>query len=175
MLLDVFCLCDMQPTRPIAKHYLYRGTRCCRVDGCTMRSSFGLEGGRKAEFCSKHAKASMINVITKRCHHLGCATQASFGVEGSRRRELCSRHAKNGMINVDARTCGHTGCATQASFGVPVEGTKKREFVYGMLKRAWSTFAGKYSITKNLQVSRVLALFSRTFCVYMASPSLDRA
>ncbi|CAM9500822.1 unnamed protein product, partial [Ectocarpus sp. 6 AP-2014] len=41
--------------------------RYCQEDGCTTWPSYGDGRNKKAEFCSKHSKPGMINVVSKRC------------------------------------------------------------------------------------------------------------
>ena len=97
--------------------------RICKFDECTTRSTFGLPG-KKAEFCSKHSTADMINVISKTCKFDGCTTQPTFGLPG-KKAEFCKTHATADMVNVKDKTCKFDGCTTRSTFGLP---GKKAEF-----------------------------------------------
>lgn len=66
-------------------------------------------GSKKIEFCSKHAKQGMTNVVRKKCGHPGCTKIPSFGIVGSKKAEFYSKHAKPGMCNVKSKRCGHPG------------------------------------------------------------------
>lgn len=68
----------------------------CGNKGCSKRSSFGVEGGRKTEYCAKHASAGMVSMYSKKCGNEGYAKQSSFGLEGSRKIEYCAQHARSG-------------------------------------------------------------------------------
>lgn len=41
-------------------------SRCSHGD-CITGPSYGVEGTKKAEYCSKHAKEGMVNVRDRRC------------------------------------------------------------------------------------------------------------
>ena len=125
-LIGCVCVCFLfdQSSRAIAGRQQTR--YCWHEDGCTNQTSYGVGGSKKPEFCAKHAKEGMIDVIRKKCCHPGCTTVASYGFGGKKKPEFCSKHAKEGMVNVVSKRCSHPGCATQPSFGV--DGSKKPEF-----------------------------------------------
>ncbi|CAN0041340.1 unnamed protein product [Sphacelaria rigidula] len=77
---------------------------------------------RKAEFCAKHAREGMIQVVNKVCGNAGCSTRPSYGVVGSRKAEFCAKHAKQGMVNVVTKVCGNNGGSTQPSHGIVSSG-----------------------------------------------------
>ena len=41
--------------------------------------SFGVEGTKKAQLCSQHAREGVVCLAGKRCGHQGCPKQASYG------------------------------------------------------------------------------------------------
>ena len=80
---------------------------------CSHPTAFVVgNGSKKPEYCSQHAKASMVNVENKKrlcvCGHHGCAEPPSYGVnDGSKKAEYCSQHAIAGMVNIKNKRCGH--------------------------------------------------------------------
>ncbi|CAB1096614.1 unnamed protein product [Ectocarpus sp. CCAP 1310/34] len=112
-------------TRMIARRHRQGQRRSCQEPECTTWPSYGARL-KKAEFCKRHAKQGMINVVTRKCSHPGCIKSASFGKHGSSKRESCSQHAKQGMVNICTRMCDYQGCLKASSFGV--NGSSKREF-----------------------------------------------
>lgn len=52
----------------------------CVHQGCNVRPSYGVEGTKKAEFCSQHAREDMVDVISKRCGHQRLQKKSSYGV-----------------------------------------------------------------------------------------------
>lgn len=75
----------------------------CSHSGCKTIPYFGMVGSKKQEFCARHAKPGMIDVIHKRCDHQGCNTRPHFGMAGGKA-EFCRRHAKQSMVNVRTPT-----------------------------------------------------------------------
>lgn len=98
----------------------------CARPGCSTAPSYCVAGGRKAEFCSKHARAGMVNVKHKPCGIEGCSITPNFGVSGSKKAEFCSEHARAGMVDVRHKKCGKEGCSTRPHFGVL--GSSRAEF-----------------------------------------------
>ncbi|CAM9415546.1 unnamed protein product, partial [Ectocarpus sp. 12 AP-2014] len=113
------------PTRTTAGH---RGKRplYCQEDGCTRRPSYGNAPHKNAEFCSKHSKPAMVNVVGKRCGHPRCEKHPSYGKDGSKKAEFCAQHSLEGMANVVSKRCGHPGCKKHPSYGE--DGSNKAEF-----------------------------------------------
>ena len=68
----------------------------CGHEGCAKQPSYGVGDGRKAEFCSQHAKVGMVDVVSKQCCHKCRTKQPSFVVGRGRKAEFCSQHAKAG-------------------------------------------------------------------------------
>ena len=75
----------------------------CHHAGCAKYAVYGVEGTKKAELCSQHAREGMVNVRSKRCGHQGCNKIPSYGMEGTRKAELCSQHAREGMVDVKSK------------------------------------------------------------------------
>ncbi|CAM9412668.1 unnamed protein product, partial [Ectocarpus sp. 8 AP-2014] len=86
--------------------------RYCQEDGCTTWPSYGDVRNKKAEFCSKHSKPGMINVVSTRCGHPRCMKQPSYGNHGMKP-EFCSQHSQQGMVDIVNPRCGHPGCTKQ--------------------------------------------------------------
>jgi hypothetical protein len=63
---------------------------------CVTYPCFGLRD-QSAEYCSKHKKIDMINVIKKKCKH--CESTARYNKAGLRP-EYCTRHKTNDMIKI---------------------------------------------------------------------------
>ena len=59
--------------------------RTCGYEGCSTLPSYGVAGSKKAELCSKHARAGMVNVMNRTCGHEGCSILPSYGVAGSKK------------------------------------------------------------------------------------------
>ncbi|CAM9663729.1 unnamed protein product [Sphacelaria rigidula] len=93
-------------------------SKTCSDKGCSTHPSYGVAGSRRAEVCSKHARAGIVNMVHKTCIYDGCPTLASHGVAGSRNAEFCSKHARAEMLNVVKYMCGYDDCPTLASYGV---------------------------------------------------------
>ncbi|CAN0546326.1 unnamed protein product, partial [Ectocarpus sp. 8 AP-2014] len=74
-------------TRTTARRHR-QGKRFCQEASCTRRASYGKAGSKVLEFCSKHAKEGMVNLIRKRCGHPGCIKLPSYGTAGSKTREF---------------------------------------------------------------------------------------
>ncbi|CAM9293047.1 unnamed protein product [Sphacelaria rigidula] len=81
----------------------------CGYEGCSTQASHGLVGN-KAEFCSKHARAEMVDVM-KNYSYEGCSNRRSYGVAGSANAESCSEHARAGMVNMWSKLCSEVGCS----------------------------------------------------------------
>ncbi|CAN0340444.1 unnamed protein product, partial [Ectocarpus sp. 8 AP-2014] len=102
----------LQSTRMTARRNGQKRS-CCQELDCTTRPSFGEYGSKKAEFCSKHSKPAMVNVVDKKCCHPECLKYPSYGTDGSKKAEFCAKHAKPAMVNVVDKRCGHSGCITK--------------------------------------------------------------
>lgn len=72
-------------------------TRCAR-EACSKEPSFGLEGGKAALYCNKHAKDGIVDVKNRRYPHRGCSKQQSFDAEGSKVVLYGRKHAEDGMV-----------------------------------------------------------------------------
>ncbi|CAM9718416.1 unnamed protein product, partial [Ectocarpus sp. 12 AP-2014] len=49
--------------KTIMQDVIHKG---CGHPGCIKRPSFGIDGSKKAEFCSQHSQQGMVNVVSKR-------------------------------------------------------------------------------------------------------------
>ena len=87
----------------------------CKEDGCSKHPVFGNEG-EKAQYCSKHKKSGMVNVVSKQCKEDGCSTRSTFGNEGEKA-QYCGKHKKPGMIDLKNKRCKEDGCCKQPNFG----------------------------------------------------------
>lgn len=111
----------------------------CGHQGCNTFPVYGVKGNKKMEFCGRHAREGMVDVISKRCGQ----KQASYGVTGLKMYVdyvlmPSSAFSTPGWAPVDviSRRCGHQGCNVQPSYGAA--GTKKTEFcVQHSRERAW--------------------------------------
>ncbi|CAN0479816.1 unnamed protein product, partial [Ectocarpus sp. 12 AP-2014] len=65
--------------------------RVCEQPNCLKQASYGIEGSRRRQFCSRHAVEGMVDVCSNRCRHEGCSKHPSFGVKRSGRRQFCAR------------------------------------------------------------------------------------
>ncbi|CAN0204838.1 unnamed protein product, partial [Ectocarpus sp. 6 AP-2014] len=109
-----------------AKQGVAHISQTCGHPACMTRPSFGKAGRKEVEFCSRHQKQGMVDLVNKKCGHPGCIKSSSFSEHGSTKREFCSQHAKEGMGNVVSKRCGHPGCMKHPTFGQA--GSKKVEF-----------------------------------------------
>lgn len=98
----------------------------CAEEECSKSPSYGVAGSKKAEFCSQHARAGMVNVKSNACVQEDCSKQPSYGVAGISRREFCVQHARVGMVDVFSKKCGNEECCKRPSYGVA--GTRRQEF-----------------------------------------------
>lgn len=97
----------------------------CGHPRCTTRASFGADGSKKAEFCSRHARDGMVDIYStrNRCLHPSCTTRAHFGVEGNKKGEFCSEHAKPGMVDFRNKKRGRDSSSSvtpRGAFGATV-------------------------------------------------------
>lgn len=105
------------------------GSKRCGHKGCTTQPSYGVEGGRRAEFCPRQAKDGIINTRSKTYGHLG-SKWLSYGVEGRKTAKFRAQHANDRMI---IKKCIHAGCTKQRSYGV--EGREYAEICAQEAKR----------------------------------------
>lgn len=103
--------CDVHAWRCV--FYLFSGKqmgmpapRCARVD-YSKGALYGLTGSGKRGFYAKHAKAGMIDVVTKRCRHERYSTVPSYGMAESGKRKFCAKHTRAGMINIKSKKYRH--------------------------------------------------------------------
>lgn len=71
---------------------------------CALHPFFGVEGTRKAKFCSKHATKdiiSVINVVSKSGGQSGCATVPSLGWRETRK-ENCDPSAPKRIYSMSS-------------------------------------------------------------------------
>ena len=69
--------------------------------------SFGVAGGKTAEFYAKNAAEGVVRITDSICKKEGCYKRPSFGIAGSKTAEFCAQHAAKGMINIVSRRCRH--------------------------------------------------------------------
>ncbi|CAM9137846.1 unnamed protein product [Scytosiphon promiscuus] len=101
--------------------------RTCGHEGCLKQPTFGIDGSKKKEFCSPHAKEGMVNIHTRRCRKLGCMKSPGYGVAGTRVALYCRRHAEGtDMVAVRKKTCADPECTKSAIFGAA--GTKNGQY-----------------------------------------------
>eukprot|EP00903_Cladosiphon_okamuranus_P018087 g16645.t1 len=116
--------------------------------GCTKIPSYGKDGTRTAEFCYKHKKDGMVDVVSK-----------SYGVEGSANRGFCNHHADDGMVNLSRKSrpngsvTGHGGL-TPAGRSAGGHGTARRA---AGRKRKGSAIAPSPSIQTEASSGRSIA------------------
>ena len=70
----------------------------CLAEGCARFRLYGIAGG-KAQYCSRHKLASMINVKTKLCEQSGCVCVPSFGMLSDIVVRRCFKHITDGMAS----------------------------------------------------------------------------
>lgn len=70
----------------------------CQHDGCNKHVSFG-HPGRVREYCGKHKKEGMINLVSKKCQHPNCDKCPSFGYRDASI-IYCGKHKLIDMINI---------------------------------------------------------------------------
>ena len=91
----------------------------CQHVKCKIRACFGIPGQRP-QYCATHAdKATMEDIINKKCLHEGCTKQPIFGIPGQKP-QYCAMHAdKATMEDIVNKKCLHEGCTKQPKFGIP--------------------------------------------------------
>ncbi|CAM9224280.1 unnamed protein product, partial [Sphacelaria rigidula] len=80
---------------------------------------------KKAEFCSQHARAGMVDVVNKKCNDDGCSKTPSFCLAGGKNVKFCARYARAGMVDVVTKKCDHEGCSKKPSYDVAGSKTAK--------------------------------------------------
>ena len=92
----------------------------CSHAFCTKGPSFNV-AGKKAAYCSLHAKTDMVNVRTKRCSHNSCLQRAKWGFLTDGTATTCGRHmgdlSGSPVVNVMA-ACKVVGCKKRSRWGV---------------------------------------------------------
>lgn len=89
----------------------------CKVEGCTVRASFGHE---KSEFCKSHKTEDMNKLIkTRKCAYKDCNILPVFGYEG-KPATFCIQHKLSDMINLVNKTCLFQGCTTSPIYGYDI-------------------------------------------------------
>lgn len=71
----------------------------CGNESCFNRSSYGVAGCTKAEFCSQYATAAMVDVVNKKWGSENSSNKPSYGVAGSGKAKFCSQHATAGKFS----------------------------------------------------------------------------
>ena len=97
--------------------------KLCSHNSCTRYPVFNFEGSKTAEYCSRHALDTMVDIISKRCLHDSCTRGPYFNVEGSKKGAYCSEHAKSGMVDVRNKRCSHSSCPKRPSWGFVSHGS----------------------------------------------------
>lgn len=85
----------------------------CIEEGCNTRSSQGYDGG-KPQYCAKHKKEGMVNVVSARCKE--CSKRPHFNYDGEKKGIYCVTHKKKNMIIVTMKKCKQKGCSSQPCF-----------------------------------------------------------
>ena len=111
--------------------------KTCGHEGCRVHPSFGLHvaGGRKAEFCFKHARAGMVNVGNKTCREKGCSELSLDEDNNFDEKMLCRQGASalntaavsdTSELNIDETT--PVVCAAEGDGGsiAEVRGVKRK-------------------------------------------------
>lgn len=124
----------------------------CGDLNCAKVPSFGVPGKSKREYCARHAKAGMINVITRKCGEVGCLKQASYGVAGTKRRDFCVLHATPGMVNVHWNRCSEPMCSKQAIR--PLDGSTRKTLciTHAKLKKSARDYVGRTIVTSEQDI-----------------------
>ncbi|CAN0325290.1 unnamed protein product, partial [Laminaria digitata] len=83
-----------------------------------------VEGSKKAHalYCKKHARAGMVDIVSKRCKQDSCTTIPSFNFNGSKTPVYCKQHLKAGMVGVHRKRCSKKPCTELPAGGVPADG-----------------------------------------------------
>lgn len=69
----------------------------CRQPDCYLTPGFGVRGS-PATYCSKHKKANMINVISKRCENESCDRIPSYNFDAAGAKAIfCNTHKTEGV------------------------------------------------------------------------------
>lgn len=91
--------------------------KTCIFEDCLLQCSFGLKNG-KAQYCKKHAKKDMIDVLNVRniCKYENCTIRASYGNIGGKP-ERCLKHKTVDMQDVTKIKCSHPNCLTIPIYG----------------------------------------------------------
>ena len=81
----------------------------CTYEDGLMQPSCGVAGSTKAEVCSNHARAGMVNVKHKTCSDESCSPQPPYGVAGSNNTDCSSKHTRAGIVDVVCKRCRKKG------------------------------------------------------------------
>lgn len=101
------------------------GYECVTGDSCihadhigkkNVSAKFNYPGQTKGEYCKKHIKPGMVNVMSKKCTVTGCNTYPVFGYKGKPATH-CGPHRLPDMENRTAKKCEE--CNKQPAFNYP--------------------------------------------------------
>ncbi|CAM9649165.1 unnamed protein product, partial [Sphacelaria rigidula] len=67
-------------------------------------------GSKQVKVCAQHARAGMVDVVTKKCDDEGCSKKPSYDLAGSKKAEFFSQHARAGMVHVASYKPSREGC-----------------------------------------------------------------
>lgn len=94
-------------------------------------ASYG-EDGQRAQFCPRHKRPGLVDVINRTCAFEGCRKRPHYNFPGERG-HWCSTHKLQGMVNVTGVNCEAEGCTKRASYGY--EGQKRSRCAQHKLPR----------------------------------------
>lgn len=98
------------PSEIMSTHNIKRQCKYpCIENDCNISASFNIKG-KRPQFCSKHKKEDMINVLHKLCQYDNCYTIPTYNFKGERNGILCKVHKEDNMINVTSKYCQKEGC-----------------------------------------------------------------
>ncbi len=101
-----------QKHRPNA-NYISTGGGLCKVEGCTVRASFGSPNRRTADRCKKHAPPTWVSLRGTKCKE--CNIRASFSKSPGLPAEFCKVHRPEGYIS-HGRSCDVDDCKQLATY-----------------------------------------------------------
>ncbi len=88
----------------------------CLHENCLTQSFFAHKGDLKPEFCSKHKKDGMINIVSKTCAHEGCGKIPKYGHKGETSAKFCKKHKEDTMVDIKHKKCEYEECNKHPSF-----------------------------------------------------------
>lgn len=98
--------------------------------------SYGVEGSRKAEFCTRHVTEEIEISVSTRCGHPTSCSRQPIVRRGMQQGGVFAQHVAEGIVNaVSKKSCSHPGFGTYSHRMYGVEDCKTAELCVQHVKK----------------------------------------